>query len=394
MSASAAAPLLPTVFLADPHALAAERLLYQTGDPHTTAAVAPLVARANRDLAVTPVSVMTKQQLPPNGDRHEYLSQSVYAWPDPSKPNGLPYVIRDGQRNPAVNSIPDKAGLNDVIDWSQELAYAYYFTGDPAYAAKATTILATWFLTPATRMNPDLTYAQGVPGSSSGQPGGIIDAADLPKVVDAVGLLAGSPAWTTADQQGMKGWFISYLAWLKNSSDGRAEAVTTNNHATWYADQVISYALFVGNPTLARSTVQQAESSDHRRPDQVVAAPNRPSWREPTPGPTAPTTSTRWPGWRSWPNPSRSICGPTSRRTGPASARRWTMWPPTRAAGRVAVSAVGDAVTLQYLAQPLYAAAAAYRSATYANEGGRAPRRRCRRRTRRCRCLLTRADRP
>ena len=91
------------------------------------------------------------------------------------------------------------------------MAYAYFFSGDAAYAVKAAAILRTWFLAPATRMNPDLTYAQGVPGASTGQPGGIIDTADLPLVLDAAHLLDGSPAWTAADHTGLQAWVGGYL---------------------------------------------------------------------------------------------------------------------------------------------------------------------------------------
>jgi len=37
--------------------------------------------------------------------------------------------------------------------------------------------------------------------------GGIIDAADLPKIVDAARLLAGSQPWTPADAAGQRAWF-------------------------------------------------------------------------------------------------------------------------------------------------------------------------------------------
>ena len=31
-------------------------------------------------------SVMNKKQLPPSGDKHDYMSTGPYWWPDPSKP--------------------------------------------------------------------------------------------------------------------------------------------------------------------------------------------------------------------------------------------------------------------------------------------------------------------
>src|SRR5262245_26321142 len=42
-------------------------------------------------LARKPVSVMDKEIAPPSGDKHDYMSQAPYWWPDPAKPDGRPY---------------------------------------------------------------------------------------------------------------------------------------------------------------------------------------------------------------------------------------------------------------------------------------------------------------
>lgn len=249
----------PKVFLVDGAKLEGERTAYAAGSSQIRTQLAPLIVRANRDLKVTPVTVTAKTQTPPSGSKHDYMSLSLYAWPDPKSPTGLPYIVRDGDRNPETLSIADKQDLADVEDWSQELAYAYYFTGNEAYATKATSILTTFFLAPSTRMNPNLTYAQAVKGLSTGQSGGIIDAADLPLVVDAVGLLSGSKSWTQQDSTGMQAWFSSLLGWLRTSTEGKLESAATNNHATWYEDQVIDYALFTGDQQGATAAIQAAK---------------------------------------------------------------------------------------------------------------------------------------
>ena len=62
----------------------------------------PVVKRLLRDsekaLDVKPQSVTDKEQVPPSGDKHDYMTQAPYWWPDPKKPNGLPYIRRDGER--------------------------------------------------------------------------------------------------------------------------------------------------------------------------------------------------------------------------------------------------------------------------------------------------------
>ena len=58
-----------------------------------------LKAEADRLLDAQPLSVMMKEKTPASGDKHDYMSQARYYWPDPTKPNGLPYINRDGVSN-------------------------------------------------------------------------------------------------------------------------------------------------------------------------------------------------------------------------------------------------------------------------------------------------------
>ena len=68
-----------------------------------------LVAKTAADKALHegPFSVVQKGITPPSGDKHDYMSQAPYFWADPSKANGLPYIRRDGQRNPELKKISD-----------------------------------------------------------------------------------------------------------------------------------------------------------------------------------------------------------------------------------------------------------------------------------------------
>ena len=50
-------------------------------------------------------TVMHKTQIPPSGDKHDYMSQGPYWWPDPSKPDGKPYIRKDGVKNPEIKGI-------------------------------------------------------------------------------------------------------------------------------------------------------------------------------------------------------------------------------------------------------------------------------------------------
>jgi hypothetical protein len=146
-----------------------------------------------------------------------------------------------------------------MIDTVERLSLGYFVTGKNEYAARASEILRMWFLDPGTRMNPNLEFAQAVPGLNTGRGIGIIETRGLTRVVDSVGLLAGSTSWSKFDQVGVESWFSKFIAWMIESKNGRDESASKNNHGTFYDVQVASFALFVGTRDLARKTLESAK---------------------------------------------------------------------------------------------------------------------------------------
>lgn len=125
-----------------------------------------LKAEADRLLDAQPLSVMMKEKTPASGDKHDYMSQARYYWPDPTKPNGLPYINRDGVSNPELNKL-DRNRLGTTAGRITTLALVWYFSGEEQYARKATELIRVWFLNKDTRMNPNLEYAQMMPGHNN-----------------------------------------------------------------------------------------------------------------------------------------------------------------------------------------------------------------------------------
>ena len=249
----------PHVFLLNAQKLAETKQRIQSGDKSFALPLTKLESDAAKALQQEPVSVVTKQPTPPSGDKHDYMSQAPYFWPDPQKPNGLPYIRRDGERNPEINKITDHHTLDQMEAAVRTLSLGYYFRGNEEYAAKATQLLGAWFLDPATRMNPNLEYAQFIPGVNTGRGIGLIETRGLADVVDAIGLLAGSKAWKATDQKGLEDWFSKFLQWMLESRNGREENAAKNNHGTFYDVQATSFALFLGKKDLAKQIVETAK---------------------------------------------------------------------------------------------------------------------------------------
>src|SRR5438132_787860 len=215
------APLRVYSLRADALARAKRRLA--SGDSSLRPAYDRLVREAAADLVAGPFSVMDKQRTPPSGDKHDYVSMGPYWWPDSTKPGGLPYVRRDGERNPEIRRDYDASRWGALSSAVGTLALAYYFSDDEKYAERAARLLRVWFLDPGTRMNPNLRYGQRIPGIAEGRGAGIIETRSLVGLVDAIGMLERSPAWTHTAAGGMRSWMSAYLQWLRTSEIGKEE---------------------------------------------------------------------------------------------------------------------------------------------------------------------------
>src|SRR5213078_434466 len=104
----------PRVFLIDARQLSATKQRVRDGDKTLEPALTKLERDAQKALPSGPFSVVTKDATPPSGDKHVYMSQAPYFWPDPKSPNGLPYIRRDGERNPEINKITDHRSLDQL----------------------------------------------------------------------------------------------------------------------------------------------------------------------------------------------------------------------------------------------------------------------------------------
>ncbi len=201
---------------------------------------------ASNALMLAPITITKFHASLSHGGPNDYYSNADYWWPNPDTTNGLPYVSRDGQSNPD-NFNKHRECLRRLSNAIAALGAAYKLTGDDRYATKAAELLRVFFLDPATRMNPNLQFAQAVPGVSDGRSYGIIDSLHMIEIPRAVEVMQKSPAFPAKVETGLKKWFADYVAWMITSKNGMEESEAKNNHAVAYWLQVAVFAQFVGD---------------------------------------------------------------------------------------------------------------------------------------------------
>ncbi len=227
-------------------------------DPDYLPAYEALKKFCDAELGRPPYSVMQKQYTPPSGDKHDYVSMGRYWWPDPTKPDGLPYIRRDGHSNPMLKEL-DRDRMGKMMSAVERLALMYDLSGERRYGEKAAELLRVWFLAPESRMNPHLLYGQFVPGHNDnrGRAEGLLDTYGMVEMLTGVDRLIDGGLLSAAEAKALREWFSELLDWMLTSKQGIAEAKTKNNHAIAYDVQIVAFARFTGRTELADETLRK-----------------------------------------------------------------------------------------------------------------------------------------
>jgi len=233
----------------------------QKGEDTYKAPYQKLIQEAQKMLDEPATSVMDKadNKVAVSGDKHDFISVGKYCWPNPNTPDGMPWIQRDGYINEENFKKDDAVRQDKMCNNVIKLSLAWFFSGDNRYAAKAVELSRVWFIDPATRMNPHMTYAQVIPGNDNnmGHFPGIIFGRVYTNLLAGISLLKNSPAYTTAVDTGIKKWFGEYTNWLLTSEFGIKEGKMTNNHSIAYDQQLLAFALFAGDNATGRKIVSE-----------------------------------------------------------------------------------------------------------------------------------------
>ena len=223
-----------------------------------------VISAAEKYLKEDPRTITSTHSPRSQGGAHDYFSEGDYWWPDPANPGG-PYIRRDGLSNPE-NFNGHRDALIRLSVQMPTLTAAWVITRDRKYARKAADHLRAWFVAPATRMNPNLQYAQAIHGITPGRGTGIIDTLQLVEVVRAAAWVERSGALSPEDARAVRSWVAEYLDWMTTSKNGQEERDAKNNHGTCWVAQVAEFATF---------THDDAKIADCRNRFRTVLVPNQ-----------------------------------------------------------------------------------------------------------------------
>ncbi|VDC03199.1 unnamed protein product [Peniophora sp. CBMAI 1063] len=259
----------------------------------TTFAQQSIVEWADALAAQGPWSVITSKPdgfNAPSNDSHDYVSWAPYWWPDCSKAGNkteltpqqtwvtCPYVNRDGQFNPdrlEINNTGAFSALSDAVLYN---TLAWRINGSSTYSSNVASWIKTWFLDPATAMNPNLNFAQVIrgPGAYYGAHTGVLDLKCMAKV--ATGILTlrqgKSPDWTDELDAQMKNWTQTYIQWMETSPIALGEGWSLNNHGSFYFNQLASLYLILDEPERAKNVSQSFFEGIYQ--NQIIASGDQP----------------------------------------------------------------------------------------------------------------------
>jgi hypothetical protein len=175
---------------------------FAPGEPHLdatkwTVALKQLEVSMRRKVASTAVyTVVAKNVSAPNagGDKHHFYSLAPYYWPNPSTPDGLQYIYRDGLINPESDAIGDQQQLTHMASDVYQLAISWFLLGDEIYAERAMELLDAWDYNERTRMYPSVEHGQVRKGyqDDRGQPTALIEFVKHVQIIDALVMLNSS----------------------------------------------------------------------------------------------------------------------------------------------------------------------------------------------------------
>lgn len=197
----------------------------------------------NRYIDEQPILIIDK----PNKfveDTHYYVSLAPYYWPNPDTNNGLPYIVKDCDRNPECD-LYDYPKIVSLVNKMRVLSLTYYFTNNPIYYNCAIEQINAWFINKDTYMYPEIEYCQIGPGVNNNKGINTLDMYDMIYVFESIALLNSTTQLPDDMLYTIKEWIKKHIKSLETSKAGAFENRMKNNHGIAY-DVYLIYLYILG----------------------------------------------------------------------------------------------------------------------------------------------------
>lgn len=139
-------------------------------------------------------------------------------------------MVRDGQVNPDVRTLQGPGTVNSAAQTILYNALSPLLGGPSSHSKNVADLVQTFFLTPETKVNPNINYGQIVRGpgkeGSQGTFTGILDFRSMIQVANGVEVLRGakSASWTPDKDNAITLWATNYTGWLSSNGLARMAA--------------------------------------------------------------------------------------------------------------------------------------------------------------------------
>ena len=179
------------------------------------------------------------------GTLNDFYSEPEDYFPDPASP-AAPWKEFSTRVRKAAACTTHRDAVYTFSTQVATLTAAFVLSSDPHYSQKAAEHLRAWFITPATRMTPNLLYGQRIPnmapGRIEGRFQGILETVPFAEVAQAIPFLATSNTLNATELAAIHAWFAAYLQWLTDSQLGGLARDQKDHHGSSWLLQCAAYA--------------------------------------------------------------------------------------------------------------------------------------------------------
>lgn len=176
-------------------------------------------------------------------DTHNYVSLATYFWPNPDTEGGLPWIEKDGQRNPECDNY-DLPKLQKLAESLRHLVMSYALDPQDEKYDTFTNLVYNWFINQDTRMYPNFRYCQIGPGTNSNEGINSFESYFLLEVFEAIAYMNSLKPLPVLFLPSLKRWVADLVEFLETSPQGKFENNIANNHSIMYDTGLIFFKLW------------------------------------------------------------------------------------------------------------------------------------------------------